>query len=89
MSQARRHRAFALRCAWWHSSDNAQVSTPDQNLDLQVDALKAAGCTRVFSDKASGALTERPALKQALDDLRPDDVLVVWSWTGWAGRCGI
>jgi DNA invertase Pin-like site-specific DNA recombinase len=56
----------------------ARVSTLDQNPDLQTDALDAAGCVRVFADKASGTLTDRPQLAAALDYLRPGDTLVVW-----------
>jgi DNA invertase Pin-like site-specific DNA recombinase len=56
----------------------ARVSSTDQNPELQHDALTAAGCKRIFTDKASGALREREALTAALDYLRPDDVLVVW-----------
>lgn len=57
----------------------ARVSTDDQSLDLQDDALKAAGCGKVFMEKESGrAGTKRPALEAALSYLRPDDQLVVW-----------
>lgn len=56
----------------------ARVSTGDQNLDLQEDALKKAGCGRLFTDTASGAQTDRPGLKEALDFIRPGDTLVVW-----------
>src|SRR5947209_6200968 len=56
----------------------ARVSTGEQTLDLQADALKQAGCSRLFSDTASGANTERVGLAQALDFLRPGDTLVVW-----------
>jgi DNA invertase Pin-like site-specific DNA recombinase len=56
----------------------ARVSTGDQRLDLQLDALKAAGCQRVWSDTASGSLTERPELLLLFDHLRPSDTLVVW-----------
>ncbi len=56
----------------------ARVSTLDQSLDLQQDALKAAGCDRIFTDKASGAKAERPGLVEALAYARPDDVLVVY-----------
>jgi len=56
----------------------ARVSTLDQNLDLQLDALKAAGCQKLFQDKASGAKSERPGLVDALEELREGDTLVVW-----------
>ena len=56
----------------------ARVSTHDQNLDLQKDALKSAGCERIFVDEASGAAATRPGLHQAMDQLREGDVLVVW-----------
>lgn len=56
----------------------ARVSTGDQNHDLQHDALTAAGCSRVFTDTASGALDKRPQLDSLPDYLRPGDVLVVW-----------
>jgi DNA invertase Pin-like site-specific DNA recombinase len=56
----------------------ARVSTTDQNLDLQRDALKAAGCERTFTDTASGAKTERPGLTQLLKEGRQGDTLVVW-----------
>ena len=44
----------------------ARVSTRDQNLEMQLDALNKAGCKRIFTDKLSGALVERPGLKEAL-----------------------
>lgn len=56
----------------------ARVSTNDQDSALQLDALAAAGCTRVFEDTASGARSSRPELDQALDHLRTGDTLVVW-----------
>jgi DNA invertase Pin-like site-specific DNA recombinase len=56
----------------------ARVSTADQNPQLQHDALKLAGCDRVFTDKASGAASDRPELAAALDYLRDGDTLVVW-----------
>lgn len=54
------------------------MSTGDQDLGLQHDALGAAGCIRIFSDTASGALDDRPELATALDHLREGDTLVVW-----------
>lgn len=56
----------------------ARVSTDDQTLDLQRDALTAAGCERLFEDKASGAKVDRPGLAEALAFARKGDVLVVW-----------
>ena len=56
----------------------ARVSTRDQNPALQVDALKAAGCERIYQDMASGAKTARPALDELLGHLRAGDVLVIW-----------
>jgi DNA invertase Pin-like site-specific DNA recombinase len=56
----------------------ARVSGRDQNPQMQLDALEAAGCDRVFVEKASGALRERPQLAAALEYIRPGDVLVVW-----------
>lgn len=56
----------------------ARVSTGDQTLDLQHDALNGASCDRIFKDTASGVLTERPGLERVLDQLRSGDSLVVW-----------
>ncbi len=57
----------------------ARVSTQDQNLDLQRDALLRVGCEKIFEEKESGrAGTKRPALEAALAFLRPEDQLVVW-----------
>jgi DNA invertase Pin-like site-specific DNA recombinase len=56
----------------------ARVSTHDQNLALQVDALKAAGCERIYDDRVSGSKEDRPGLEKALNALRPGDTLVVW-----------
>lgn len=55
----------------------ARVSTDDQNLDAQLDALKAAGAVRMFQDKKSGKSRERPELEKLLDQLREGDVVVV------------
>ena len=56
----------------------ARVSTGEQNLDLQKDALHDAMCTQIFEDHISGAKQERPGLRQALAFLREGDTLVVW-----------
>jgi DNA invertase Pin-like site-specific DNA recombinase len=56
----------------------ARVSTQDQNPALQLDALKAAGCERVFEERASGAQRDRPQLTAAIDYMRAGDTLVVW-----------
>jgi DNA invertase Pin-like site-specific DNA recombinase len=56
----------------------ARVSTTDQSPQLQLDALKAAGCTKVYTDTVSGAKSERPGLTEALSYVRPGDTLVVW-----------
>ena len=56
----------------------ARVSTLEQNLDLQEDALKAVGCQKVYTDKTSGTKAERAGLENALADARPGDSLVVW-----------
>ena len=61
-----------------HLLGYARVSTTDQQPQLQVDALQRAGCYRVFTETASGARTDRPALEKLLDQLRPGDTLVVW-----------
>lgn len=56
----------------------ARVSTEDQTLDMQQDALTAAGCEKIFSDVSSGCRQDRPELQRALDHLRPGDVLITW-----------
>jgi len=56
----------------------ARVSTIDQNPDLQTDALIAAGCERLFTDKASGAKATRPQLTKILEEARAGDVIVIW-----------
>ncbi len=56
----------------------ARVSTQDQNLELQHDALKETGCERIFEDKMSGAKAARPGLMEAISFMRPGDTLVVW-----------
>ena len=56
----------------------ARVSTEDQNLELQLAALKRASCKRIFTDKVSGAKADRPGLRETLSHLRETDTLVVW-----------
>ncbi|MGN6867077.1 MAG: recombinase family protein [Solirubrobacteraceae bacterium] len=56
----------------------ARVSRADQEPALQLDALQAAGCARVFCDRASGANVDRPELARAFDFLRAGDTLAVW-----------
>jgi len=56
----------------------ARVSTKEQTVDLQVDALKKAGCTTVYTEIMSGTRAERPILGKLLENLRTGDVLVVW-----------
>ena len=65
----------------------ARVSTSDQSLDLQLDALNALGCEKIFQDVASGARSERPGLEEAwricVEEMR-------WwygSWTDWVAHC--
>lgn len=56
----------------------ARVSTQDQNLDLQTEALARAGCEKIYEDKISGVRAERPGLTRTLEMLREGDTLVVW-----------
>jgi DNA invertase Pin-like site-specific DNA recombinase len=56
----------------------ARVSTEDQKLTLQLEALKKAGCDRIFREKVSGAFRDRPELNRMIDQLREGDVITVW-----------
>ena len=56
----------------------ARVSTKDQNLDMQLEALREAGCEKVYQEKASGSRADRPELSKLLANLRQGDVLVIW-----------
>ena len=80
----------------------ARVSTQDQHLDLQQDALRQAGCTKIIVDRVSGTVPERPGLAQLKEILRADDTLVVWrldrlgrslkdliAWVAWLEQEGI
>src|SRR5215813_15129466 len=80
----------------------ARVSTQDQHLDLQQDALRQAGCTRIIVDQVSGTVAERPGLTTLKEILRADDTLVVWrldrlgrslkdliAWVAWLEQEGV
>jgi len=56
----------------------ARVSTKDQNLNLQIEALEKAGCEKIFNEKISGSTKNRPELDKMIAHLRKDDVLFVW-----------
>lgn len=56
----------------------ARVSTQDQNLDMQIDALTQAGCERIYTEKMSGKKDDRPELQRCIDALREGDTLVVY-----------
>jgi len=56
----------------------ARVSTQEQNLSLQVDALKNVGCEKIYEDQISGSKSEREGLRAAFENLRSDDTFVVW-----------
>ena len=62
----------------------ARVSTEDQNLDGQLDALKAAGAERIFADKITGTARSRPELDRLLDQLRQGDVITVTKYDRFA-----
>src|SRR5438105_57959 len=68
----------------WHTEERAmqvgyaRVSTPDQNLSVQLEALQQNGCTKIFQEVARGTKADRQGLTAALDYLRPGDTLVVW-----------
>lgn len=80
----------------------ARVSTQDQHLDLQQEALRQAGCTRIIVDRVSGTVAERPGLAKLKEILRAEDTLVVWrldrlgrslkdliAWVAWLEQEGI
>ena len=56
----------------------ARVSTQDQSLDLQLKALKKAGCQKTFREKVSGASRQRPEFQRMLDQIRSGDTIIVW-----------
>jgi len=55
----------------------ARVSTREQNLDMQVMALEDAGCAKIYEEKVSGVKAERPILNNLINQLRPNDLLVI------------
>lgn len=61
-----------------HKIGYARVSTTDQDPRLQLDALNAEGCLKIYKDTATGTKADRPQWARCLDDLRPGDTLVVW-----------
>lgn len=65
-----------------------RVSTIDQNLSSQVDALNKVGCIRIFTDKISGEKFERDGLTACLDYLRPSDTLAFIGWIGLSALSG-
>jgi len=69
--------------------DYARVSTTNQTLEPQTDALSEAGCEKLFTDIASGARTQRPGLDEAISFCRRGDSLVVWKLDAWGARCPI
>jgi DNA invertase Pin-like site-specific DNA recombinase len=60
----------------------ARISTQDQTLDLQSDALTKAGCSNIYTDTVSGAQVERKGLEEAIHFMRAGDTLVVWKLDG-------
>jgi DNA invertase Pin-like site-specific DNA recombinase len=56
----------------------ARVSTRDQNLDLQIDALKKEGCNKIYTEVMSATKSERPELQEMINNLRKEDIIIVW-----------
>lgn len=56
----------------------ARVSTKEQELNLQIDALEKVGCKQIYQEKISGTKRERPELQKMLDSLRADDIVIIW-----------
>ena len=65
----------------------ARVSTTDQNLNLQIDALEKAGCEKIYQEKASGAKSERPELDEMMKNVRRGDVIVIWKLDPFVPFC--
>jgi DNA invertase Pin-like site-specific DNA recombinase len=62
----------------WHKIGYARVSTADQDPQLQLDALAAEDCLKIYKDVATGTKADRPQWQACLDDLRPGDTLIIW-----------
>src|SRR5271169_4242358 len=100
-ARAKRQRPVAAKVARARSSDAgdntskpmllgyAPVSIVDQNLALQRDALTEAGCAKIFTEQMSGAVTDRPALHDALEFARSGDTLIPIGVTQIAHRLGV
>jgi len=56
----------------------ARVSTKDQNISMQFDAFEKEGCKMIFQEKVSGSKTDRPELRKIMEQLREDDIIVIW-----------
>jgi DNA invertase Pin-like site-specific DNA recombinase len=56
----------------------ARVSTKDQDLSLQIDALEDAGCTRIYQEQITGSTKDRPELQKMLEQLRDGDIIIIW-----------
>jgi DNA invertase Pin-like site-specific DNA recombinase len=56
----------------------ARVSTKEQNLSMQIDALEKEGCKRIFQEKIGGAKADRPQLRKMIEQLREGDVIITW-----------
>lgn len=74
------HRCLLItqRCMMGEKIGYARVSTVEQNLDMQQRALKAEGCSRIFTDRISGGAVIKPGLEDALRYLRAGDTLCIW-----------
>jgi predicted site-specific integrase-resolvase len=71
-------RTFAASAARFMNMGYARMSTLDQNLDSQIQALRKAGCKKIFRDKVSGTSRERPEFQRMIDQIRNGDTVIVW-----------